>query len=74
MPDVCECQVRRLGGTVVLVGLLLGVLVDRWFLAIVGVAAVNLLQSSFTGLCPAEYFLPGCSGGDGAAGTDPTVE
>lgn len=74
MPDACDFQVRRLGGTVVLIGLVLGVLVNQWFLAISAFAGVNLLQSSFTDFCPAEYFLPGCPDGRGAAEADPTAD
>jgi len=66
MANTCHFQVRRLGGSVVLLGLLLGVLVDPWLLAISAFAGVNLVQSSFTDFCPAERFLPAC----GAAGTD----
>jgi hypothetical protein len=66
MTNACHFQVRRLGGSVVLLGLLLGVVVDPWFLAISAFAGVNLVQSSFTDICPAERFLPAC----GAAGTD----
>jgi hypothetical protein len=66
MANTCHFQVRRLGGVVVLLGLLLGVLVDPWFLAISAFAGVNLVQSSFTDFCPAERFLPAC----GVTGTD----
>jgi hypothetical protein len=74
MPDACHFQVRRLGGTVVLIGLVLGVLVNQWFLAISAFAGLNLLQSSFTDFCPAEYFLPGCSGEGGVATEDPAAD
>jgi len=60
MVDTCHHQVRRLGGSVVLLGLVLGVFVDQWFLAISAFAGLNLLQSSFTDACPAERFLPAC--------------
>lgn len=60
MTDACHFQVRRLGGSVVLLGLLLGVFVDSWFLAISAFAGLNLVQSSFTDFCPAERFLPAC--------------
>jgi hypothetical protein len=60
MSDTCHFQVRRLGGSVVLLGLLLGTFVDPWFLAISAFAGLNLVQSSFTDTCPAERFLPAC--------------
>lgn len=46
--------VRRLAGTVILAGFLLGWFVDRWFYLIDAFAGLNLLQSSFTGFCPPE--------------------
>jgi hypothetical protein len=52
-----ERPVRRLAGTLVLVGLVLGLLVNPWFFVIVGFVGLNLLQSSFTGFCPAEMFF-----------------
>lgn len=54
--------VRRLAGTVILAGFLLGWFVDEWFYLIDAFAGLNLLQSSFTGFCPPEKiynrFLP----------------
>lgn len=67
----CQLQVRRLAGSMALSGLVLGVLVSQWFLLLVGFVALNLIQSSFTDLCPAEKLLPGCETGDSAANTDP---
>jgi hypothetical protein len=46
--------VRRLAGTVILTGFLLGWFVDEWFYLIDAFAGLNLLQSSFTGFCPPE--------------------
>ncbi|MFB6159452.1 MAG: DUF2892 domain-containing protein [Candidatus Nanohalobium sp.] len=46
--------VRRLAGTVILAGFLLGWFVDEWFYLIDAFAGLNLLQSSFTGFCPPE--------------------
>jgi len=67
MVDTCHLQVRRLGGTVVLIGLALGILVNQWFLAVSAFAGLNLLQSSFTDFCPAERFLPDCRTEQGGA-------
>lgn len=62
----CQHQVRRLAGSMALLGLVLGVFVSRWFLLLVGFVGLNLFQSSFTDVCPAEALLPGC-GADSAA-------
>ncbi len=48
-----ENAVRLLAGTLVLVGLGLGILVSPWFFILVGFVGVNLAQSSMTGICPA---------------------
>lgn len=47
-------MVRRLAGTFVLASLLLAWKVSPWWLALTTFVGVNLLQSSFTGFCPAE--------------------
>lgn len=60
MSKTCQLQVRRLAGSMTLLGLTLGVLASPLFLAIVGFAGLNLVQSSFTDTCPAERLLPGC--------------
>ncbi len=52
-----ENGVRLLAGFLVLVGLGLGILVNAWFFALVVFVGVNLMQSAFTGLCPAESIL-----------------
>lgn len=52
-----ERPVRRLAGSLVLIGLVLGLLVDPWFFVIVGFVGLNLVQSSFTNFCPAEMFF-----------------
>lgn len=74
MSDSCHFQVRRLGGSVVLLGLALGVFVDSWFLAISAFAGLNLVQSSFTDFCPAERFLPGCGATAGVDAAEPTSD
>jgi hypothetical protein len=63
MAETCHFQVRRLGGTVVLLGVALGALVHPWFLVVAAFAGLNLVQSSFTDFCPAEYVLPDCGAG-----------
>ncbi len=45
--------VVSLAGTIILVSVLLGVLVSSWWLLLTALVGLNLLQSSFTGFCPA---------------------
>jgi hypothetical protein len=52
-----------------LLGLALGVLVSAWFLALPVFVGVNLLQSSFTDICPAEKLLPGCESSEPSTGS-----
>jgi hypothetical protein len=52
-----EYAVRLLAGILVLTGLLLGLLVSPWFFILVGFVGLNLVQSSFTGFCPAEMMI-----------------
>jgi hypothetical protein len=52
-----ENGVRALAGTFVLVTLALGVLVSSGFLWLTAFVGVNLLQSAFTGFCPAAMIL-----------------
>lgn len=49
--------VLAFAGTVVLLGLLLGVLVSPWWLLLTGFVGLNLLQSAFTGFCPLARIL-----------------
>jgi len=49
--------VFAVAGTLVLLGLVLGLTISPWFLAIAGFVGVNLLQSAFTGLCPLAMIL-----------------
>lgn len=67
----CQLQVRRLAGTIALTGLGLGVFVSQWFLLVVAFVGANLIQSSFTDICPAEKLLPGCETSKETARTDP---
>jgi hypothetical protein len=61
-----ERAVRLLAGTLVLIGLGLGLGVSPWYFILVGFVGVNLFQSALTGWCLAErIFLrlglkPGC--------------
>jgi hypothetical protein len=70
MSKSCQLQVRRLAGSMALIGLGLGVLVSPWFLTIVGFVGLNLVQSSVTDTCPAEKLLPNCGAGDDTAAAE----
>jgi len=48
-----EGFVRTLAGTFVLLGGAAGYLYDEWLYLIPAFVALNLIQSSFTGVCPA---------------------
>ncbi|QZA89303.1 DUF2892 domain-containing protein [Salinarchaeum sp. IM2453] len=50
-----------MAGIVVTAGLILGIFWNQWALVVPAFAGLNLFQSSITGVCPAEWFLPGCS-------------
>lgn len=52
-----ESYIRILAGTVVLTGLALGHWVNDWWLLLSAFAALNLIQSAFTGFCPPEILL-----------------
>ena len=52
-----ENAIRRLAGTLVLIGLVLGLIHSPWWFLLVGFVGLNLLQSSFTHFCPAEKIL-----------------
>lgn len=54
-------------GTVVLLGLLLGVLVNTWWLLLSAFVGLNLLQSAFTGFCPLARILKRLGAQPGAA-------
>jgi len=67
-----EHRIRILAGTLVLTSLVLAqLLANPWWLLLAAFVGLNLLQSAFTGFCPAEIILakifpgsPGCCGGD----------
>lgn len=52
-----ERAVRLLAGSLVLVSLSLYVLVGPWGLALAAFVGLNLVQSAFSGFCPAEKIL-----------------
>lgn len=55
-----ENAIRLLAGSLVLIGLVLGLTVSPWFFALVAFVGLNLVQSSFTHFCPAEMILSRC--------------
>ncbi len=52
-----EGAIRVLAGSFVLLGLLLSRLVSPWWLLLDAFVGLNLIQSAFTGFCPAEIVL-----------------
>jgi hypothetical protein len=54
-----ERRVRLLAGSMVAISLLLGYFVAPAWLLLAAFVALNLIQSAFTGFCPAEKFLGG---------------
>ncbi|HQT63830.1 MAG: sulfurtransferase [Acidocella sp. 20-57-95] len=59
--------VLSFAGVMVLLSLALGLLVSPWFFVLTGFVGLNLLQTGFTGFCPAAMlfkklgFPPGCA-------------
>lgn len=52
-----ENAIRILAGSLVLLSLALAQLVSPWWLLLAAFVGVNLIQSAFTGFCPAENLL-----------------
>lgn len=52
-----ENKIRVLAGSLVLLSLLLSLGVSRYWLWLAAFVGVNLIQSAFTGFCPAEKIL-----------------
>jgi len=52
-----ERRVRLLAGSMVAISLLLGYVITPAWLLLAAFVALNLIQSAFTGFCPAEKFL-----------------
>lgn len=52
-----ESLIRIMAGTVVLTGVALAHFVSSWWLLLPTFAAINLLQSAFTGFCPPSLLL-----------------
>ncbi|MEZ5275967.1 MAG: DUF2892 domain-containing protein [Opitutaceae bacterium] len=52
-----ENAIRILAGTFVLISITLASLVHPWWLALAAFVGLNLIQSAFTGFCPAALIL-----------------
>jgi len=52
-----ENAIRILAGSMVLLSLTLAHFVSPWWLLLTAFVGVNLIQSAFTGFCPAEIIL-----------------
>jgi hypothetical protein len=52
-----ENAIRILAGTLVLTSLALAHWIDEWWLLLAAFVGLNLIQSAFTGFCPAEIIL-----------------
>jgi len=52
-----ESAVYMMAGTMILIGTVLALLVSPWWLLLTGFVGANLLQSAFTGFCPAEMIF-----------------
>jgi len=57
-----EYMIRVLAGGLVLFSLALALFVSNWWLLLGAFVGVNLIQSSFTGFCPAEKILSSITG------------
>ena len=52
-----ENAIRILAGSMILISISLAVLVNPWWLALAVFVGCNLIQSAFTGFCPAEMIF-----------------
>ena len=69
-----ESYIRLLVGTMVLISVTLAHFVSPWWLLLAVFVGVNLIQSVFTGFCPAEVILHKLGLGDDACAVNPTVK
>ena len=66
-----ESYIRILAGTMVLISVTLAHFVSPWWLLLAMFVGLNLVQSAFTGFCPAEMILHKLGLGTGACGVQP---
>lgn len=62
-----ENMIRVLAGSLVLISLALGLLVSQNWFILTGFVGVNLIQSAFTGFCPAEMIFKKMKGENAGA-------
>jgi hypothetical protein len=60
-------MVLAFAGTVVLLGVALAYFVHPWWIGLTVFAGVNMIQSAFTGFCPAAMVFKKLGGKSGAA-------
>jgi hypothetical protein len=66
-----ESAIRILAGSMILASLLLYQLVSPWGLLLALFVALNLIQSAFTGFCPAEKVFSALGIGKGSCRIEP---
>jgi Protein of unknown function (DUF2892) len=66
-----ESYIRILAGTLVLGSVALAHFVSPWWLLLAVFVGLNLIQSAFTGFCPAEIILHRLGLGEGACAVQP---
>jgi hypothetical protein len=66
-----ESYIRIVAGTLVLGSVALAHFVNAWWLLLAVFVSLNLIQSAFSGFCPAEIVLHQLGLGDGACGVQP---
>jgi hypothetical protein len=52
-----EKWIRIIAGSIVLISLILGLFVNKWWFLLNLFVGLNLIQSALTDFCPAEIFL-----------------
>lgn len=69
-----ESYIRILAGTLVLVSVAVAHFVSPWWLLLAVFVGGNLIQSAFTGFCPAEIILHKLGLGAGACAVKPRAK
>jgi hypothetical protein len=71
LPMKTESYIRIVAGTLVLVSVALAHFASPWWLLLAVFVGFNLIQSAFTGFCPAEIILHKLGLGRSACGGEP---
>lgn len=69
-----ENAIRVLAGTLVLTSVALAHFVSPWWLLLACFVGLNLIQSAFTGFCPAEIVLKKLGLGQGSCCAKPEIK